>query len=155
MSMIIWLEPFFTYLETFLVLCIRLSVQPMPFIFVQEDLKRSDAPASLAFFAKFLYVCQCGVRFDEQHTLTDRRASCHFYDFSVLPFALTLFLLHGTTCLLLYHPFDVVVVRLQIRIAEVRVYPLLVVGREFGHNVDSGLSDITHILGSPPVVSLA
>ena len=31
---VIRFEPFFTYLETFLVLCIRLSVQPMPFIFV-------------------------------------------------------------------------------------------------------------------------
>ena len=35
--------------------------------------------------------------------------------------------LDGTYCLFLYHPFDVVVVCLQIRIAEVRVYPLLVV----------------------------
>ena len=62
MSMIIWLEPFFTYLETFLVLCIRLSVQPMPFIFVQEDLERSDTPASLALLAKLAHK-------DEAHRL--------------------------------------------------------------------------------------
>ena len=63
--------------------------------------------------------------------------------------------LHGTTCLFLYHPFDVVVVRLQVWAAEVRVYPLLVVSREFGHNVDFGFTDITHIFGSPSIVSLA
>ena len=75
--------------------------------------------------------------------------------FAVLSFAFTLFLLHGTTCLFLYHPFDVVVVRLQVWAAEVRVYPLLVVSREFGHNVDFGFTDITHIFGSPSIVSLA
>ena len=153
--MVIRLEPFFPDLETFLVLCIRLSVHPMPFIFVQEELKRSDAPTSLAFLAKFLHVCQCGVWFDEQHTLTDGWASCHFDNLAVLSFAFTLFLLHGTTCLFLYHPFDVVVVRLQVGVAEVPVYPLIVVSGEFRHDVDFGCTDITHILGSPSVMSLA
>ena len=71
MCMVIRLEPSFTDLETLFVLCIRLSVQPMPLVLVQEDLKRSDAPASLTFLAKFLHVCQCGVRFDKQNTLTN------------------------------------------------------------------------------------
>lgn len=83
--MVIRLEPFFTYLEALLVLYIRLSVQPMPLVLMQEDLKRSDAPTLLALLTKFLHVCQCGVRFDEQHTLTDGRASRHFYDFPFFP----------------------------------------------------------------------
>ena len=45
--------------------------------------------------------------------------------------------------------------RPQIRTAEVGIYPLFVIGGEFRNDIDSGLSDITHILGSPPVVSLA
>lgn len=127
----------------------------MSFIFVQEDLERSDAPALSAFLAKLAHVCQCGVRSDEQHTLTDGRASCHFDDFPVLGFALTFFLLHGTTCLLLDHPFDVVVMCPQVGSAEVGVYPPLVIGREFGHDVDFGLADVTHVLGYSPVMSLA
>ena len=53
------------------------------------------------------------------------------------------------------HPFDIVVVRLQFGSAEVRVYPLFVVGRKFGHNIDFGHPDVSHILGSPSVVCLA
>ena len=71
MRMVIWLEPFFAHLETFFVFLGGLSAQPMPLVLVQEDLERCDAPASLALLAKFLYVCQCRVRSDEQHTLTD------------------------------------------------------------------------------------
>ena len=62
---VIRLEPLFSYLETLLVLHFRLSAQPMPLVLVQENLKRCDAPASLALLAKFLHVCQCGIRFDE------------------------------------------------------------------------------------------
>ena len=94
MGMIIRFEPSFAYLETLPIFGFGVSAQPMPLVLVQEDLKRSDAPTLLALLTKFLHVCQCGVRFDEQHTLTDGRASRHFYDFSVLPFAFTLFLLH-------------------------------------------------------------
>ena len=41
------------------------------------------------------------------------------------------------------------------RTAEARVYPLLVIGSQFGYNVDSGLADIAHVLGSSPVMSPA
>ena len=50
---------------------------------------------------------------------------------------------------------DVVIVRLQVGIAEAGIYPLLIIGSEFGHDVDFGLADIAHILGSPSVMSLA
>nr|WP_227461798.1 hypothetical protein [Odoribacter sp. OF09-27XD] len=43
--------------------------------------------------------------------------------------------------------------RLQVRVAEAGIYPLLVVGREFGNDVDFGLADVTHILGSSSVMS--
>jgi len=39
--------------------------------------------------------------------------------------------------------------------AEVGIYPLFVVGGEFGNDIDSGLPDVTHIFGSPSVVYLA
>lgn len=45
--------------------------------------------------------------------------------------------------------------RPQIRTAEVGIYPLLVIGGEFRNDIDSGLSDVAHIFGSPSVVSLA
>ena len=45
--------------------------------------------------------------------------------------------------------------RSQIRTAEVGIYPLLVIGGEFRDYIDSGLSDIAHVFGSPPVVSLS
>ena len=38
MSMIIWFEPSVTDLEALLVFCFRLTVQPMPFVFMQENL---------------------------------------------------------------------------------------------------------------------
>ena len=125
----------------------------MTLVFVQENLKRCDAPSSLTFLAKLAHICQCGVRPDEQDTLTDWRTSCHFDDFAVLPSAFPFFLLHGTTSLFLDHLFDIVIVRLQVGVAEAGVYPLLVVGREFRHNVDFGLTDITHVLGCSPVMS--
>ena len=153
--MIVRLEPFFADLETLPVLRGRLSAQPMPLVFMQEDLERCDAPASLAFLAKFLHVCQCRVRSDEQHALTDWRASSHLGYLSVLSLAFTFLFLHGTTCLFLDHPLDVVIVRLQVGIAEAGIYPLLIIGSEFGHDVDFGLADIAHILGSSPVMSLA
>ena len=40
------------------------------------------------------------------------------------------------------------------RVRLVRVYPLLVAGGEFGYDVDSGLTDIAHVFGSPAVMSL-
>ena len=70
MRMVIRLEPPFANLETLPVLLVRLSIQPMPFVFVQEDLEWCDAPAFLALLAKFMHICQCGVRSDEQYTLT-------------------------------------------------------------------------------------
>ena len=132
-----------------------LPAQPMPLVLVQEDLERCDAPASLAFLAKFLHVCQCRVRSDEQHALTDWRTSRHFDDFPVLPFAFTFLLLHGTTGLFLDHPLDVVIVRLQFGVAKVGVYPLLVIGSEFGYDVNFGFADIAHVLGCSSVMSLA
>ena len=45
--------------------------------------------------------------------------------------------------------------RLQVGIAEARVYPLLVTGSQFGHDVDLRLADIAHVLGSSPVMSPA
>jgi hypothetical protein len=39
--------------------------------------------------------------------------------------------------------------------AEVGIYPLFVIGGKFGNDIDSGLPDITHILGSPSIVCLA
>ena len=155
MRMVIWLEPFFAHLETFFVFLGGLSAQPMPLVFVQEDLERCDAPTSLAFLAKLVHVCQCRVRSDEQHALTDWRASRHLDYLSVLSLAFTLLFLHGTTCLFLDHLLDVVIVRLQVGIAEAGIYPLLIIGSEFGHDVDFGLADIAHILGSPSVMSLA
>ena len=62
---------------------------------------------------------------------------------------------HGTTCLFLDHLLDVVIVRLQVGIAEAGIYPLLIIGSEFGHNVNLGLADITHVLGTPSIMSLA
>ena len=63
--------------------------------------------------------------------------------------------LHGTACLFFDHAFDVLIVRLQFGTAEIRIYPLFVISRKFGHDVDFGLADVAHILGSPPVMSLA
>ena len=57
------------------------------------------------------------------------------------------------SCLFLDHPLDVVIVRLQVGIAEARVYPLLVTGSQFGYDVDLRLADIAHIFGSSPVMS--
>ena len=102
-----------------------------------------------------MHICQCGVRSDEQYSLTYGGTSCHFDNLAVLPFALTLLFLHGTTSLFLDHPFDVLIVRLQFGTAEVRVYPLLVIRREFGYHIYLGFSDVAHILGSSPVMSLA
>ena len=45
--------------------------------------------------------------------------------------------------------------RPQIRAAEVGIYSLLVIGGEFRNYIDSGLSDVAHVFGSPFVVSLA
>ena len=81
--------------------------------------------------------------------------SSHFYNLSILSLALTLLFLHRSSGLFLDHPFDAVIVRLQVRTAEARVYPLLVIGSQFGYNVDSGLADIAHVLGSSPVMSPA
>ena len=124
----------------------------MSLVLVQINLERCDTPASLALITKFTHVRQCRVRSDEHHSFTYGRASCHLDDFAVLAFTLTFFLLHGTAGLLLYHPFYVVVVLLQIGAAEVPVYPLLVTGGEFGNDIDSGLGNITHVLACPPVM---
>ena len=70
-----------------------------------------------------------------------------------LPKPFTLLLLHRTACLFLDHPLDVVIVRLQVGIAEARAYPLLVTGSQFGYDVDLRLADIAHVLGSSPVMS--
>ena len=155
MGMVIRFEPPFAYLETLPVLRSRLSVQPMPLVLVQEDLKRCDAPTPLALLAKPTHIRQRSIRSDEQYTLTDGRASRHLDNFSVLPFALTLLFLHGTACLFFDHAFDVLIVRLQFGTAEIRIYPLFIIGCKFGHDVDFGLADIAYILGSPPVMSLA
>jgi hypothetical protein len=155
MSVIIRLEPLSSNLETLPVFGFGLSAQPMSFIFVQEDLQRSNTPALFALLAKFTHICQCGVWPDEQYTFTDWRTSCHFDYFAVLAFAFTLFLLHGTTCLFLDHAFDVIIVRPQVGSAEAGIYPLFVVDREFRNDIDFGLADVTHILGSPTVMSLA
>ena len=69
--MVIRFEPLAIDLETLLVLSFGLSAQPMPLVLVQEDLKRSDALTLLAFLTKLAHICQCGVRSDEQDTLTD------------------------------------------------------------------------------------
>ena len=72
MSVIIRLEPLSINLETLPIFGFGLSAQPMSFIFVQEDLQRSNTPALFALLAKFMHICQCGVRSDEQYPLTDR-----------------------------------------------------------------------------------
>jgi len=155
MGMVIRLEPSFADFENLPVFHFRLTVQPVPLVLVQEDLERSDSPTSLALLAKLTYICQCRVRSDEQHALTDWRASRHLGDFPVPAFAFTLLLLHRTSCLFLDHSLDVVIVRLQVGVAEARVYPLLVTGSQFGHDVDLRLADIAHVLGSSPVMSPA
>ena len=53
------------------------------------------------------------------------------------------------------HLLDIVIMSSQFGSAEVGIYPLLVIGSQFGYNVDSGLADIAHILGSSPVMSPA
>lgn len=130
MGMVIRLEPSFADFETLPIPGFGLSAKLVPLILVQEDLERSDAPASLALLAKLAYICQCRVRSDEQHALTDWRASRQLGDFSVPAFAFTLLLLHRTSCLFLDHPLDVVIVRLQVGIAEAWVYPLFVIRGE-------------------------
>ena len=85
--MVIRLEPSFADFETLPVFRFRLTVQPVSLVLVQEDLERSDAPASLALLAKLAHICQCRVRSDEQHALTDWRASSHLGDFPVLAFS--------------------------------------------------------------------
>ena len=37
---------------------------------------------------------------------------------------------------------------------QVGIYPLLIIGGEFWNHIGSGLSDVAHVFGSPPVVSL-
>ena len=71
MGMIVRLEPSVPDLEAFPVFRFRLTVQPMPFILVQEDLQRCDAPASLTLFTEFAYISQCGIRSDEQYSFTN------------------------------------------------------------------------------------
>src|SRR5699024_9589915 len=87
MGMIVRLEPSVPDLETFLVFRFRLTVQPMPFILVQEDLQRCDSPASLTFLTEFTHVCQCGVRPDKQHSFTYGGASRNLDCLAVLAFA--------------------------------------------------------------------
>ena len=126
--MIVRLEPSVPNLEAFLVFRFRLTVQPMPFVLVQEDLQRCDSPPSLTLFTEVTYVCQCGVRPDKQHTFTYGGASRNFDYLAVLAFAFPFLFLHGTSGLFLYHISDIVIMRPQIRTAEVGIYPLLVVG---------------------------
>ena len=102
-----------------------------------------------------VYKRQCGVWSDEQHTFTDWRTPCHFDYFSVLAFAFTFFLLHGTSGLFLDHLLNLVIMSSKFGSAEVVIFPLFVVGGKFGNDIDSGLPDVTHILGSPSVVRLA
>ena len=103
---------------------------------------------SLVLLVKLAHICQCRVRSDKQHALTDWRAFRHLGDLPVLSFLFMLLLLHRTVCLFLDHPLDVVIVRLQVGIAEARGYSLLVTGSQLGHDVDLRLADITHVLGS-------
>ena len=100
-------------------------------------------------------IIQGGIYFDKQYPFTDRRTTCYFNNLSVLAFALTFLLLHGTPCLFLDHTLDIVIMCLQTDIAEVRIYPLLVIGREFGNDIDFGVPNVTHVFGSPAVMSLA
>ena len=155
MGMIIRLKPLFTDLETLPIPGFGLSTKPVSLVLMQEDLERCNTPASLALLTKLSYICQCCIWSDEQYSLTDWRTSSHFYNLSILSLALTLLFLHRSSGLFLDHPFDAVIVRLQVRTAEARVYPLLVIGSQFGYNVDSGLADIAHVLGSSPVMSPA
>ena len=74
---------------------------------------------------------------------------------AVLAFALPFLFLHGTSGLFLDHLLDIVIMSSQFGSAEVGIYPLFVIGGKFGNDIDSGLPDITHILGSPSVVCLA
>ncbi|EFB92430.1 hypothetical protein HMPREF0648_1598 [Prevotella bivia JCVIHMP010] len=152
--MIVRLEPSVPDFEAFPVFRFRLTVQPMPFILVQEDLQRCDSPASLTLLTEFTHVCQCGVRPDKQHSFTYGGASRNLDYFTVLAFAFTLLFLHGTSGLFLYHLSDIVIMHPQIRTAEVGIYPLLIIGGEFWNHIGSGLSDVAHVFGSPPVVSL-
>ena len=153
--MIVRLEPSATDFETFLIACIGFAREPMPFILVHENLHRCDSPTLVTFITKSAKITQSGVSLDKQYTLTDGRTTCHFDNLSVLAFPFTFLFLHGTSGLFLDHAFDVVIMRLQTDIAEVRIYPLLVIGREFGNDIDFGVADITHVFGSPAVMSLA
>ena len=83
------------------------------------------------------------------------RASRNLDYFAVLAFAFPFLFLHGTSGLFLYYLFDIGIMHPQIRAAEVGIYSLLVIGGEFRNYIDSGLSDVAHVFGSPPVVSLA
>ena len=109
----------------------------------------------MALLTKLSYICQCGVRSDEQYSLTDWRASSYFYNLPILSLAFSLLFLHRSSGFFLDHPFDIFIVRLQVRTAEARVYPLLVIRSQFGYDVDLRLADIAHILGSSPVMSPA
>ena len=83
------------------------------------------------------------------------RASRNLDYFAVLAFAFPFLFLHGTSGLFLYYLSDIVIMRPQIRTAEVGIYPLFVIGGEFRNDIDSGLSDVAHVFGSPSVMSLA
>ena len=155
MGVIVRLEPSATDFETLLIACIGFAREPMPFILVHENLYRSDTPTLFAYNTKSAKIIQGGIRLDKQYTFTDGRTSCYLDNLSVLAFPFTFLLLHGTPGLFLDHPFDVVIMRLQSDIAETGIYPLLVIGREFGYDIDFGVPDVTHVFGSPAVMSLA
>ena len=108
-------------------------------------------PSVFGTLHQFAYICQCGVRSDKQYSFTDGEH----------PATLIIF-----RSFLLRSRFPAWHVRsfpwpsawychneFAVRVAEVGIYPLFVIGGKFGNDIDSGLADITHVFGSSPVVS--
>ena len=153
--MVVRFEPSVPNFEALLIACIGFAREPMPFILVYENLYRSDTPTLFAYITKSAKIIQGGICFDKQYSFTDGRAPGHLDNLSVFAFAFTFLFLHRTPGLFLNHTLDVVIMRLQSDIAETGIYPLLVIGREFGYDIDFGVPDVTHVFGSPAVMSLA
>ena len=128
----------------------------MPLVTVDEDLQCRDSPTLLTHLAETAQLLHRGIILDYHDTLFERSAAAHDGHLPGLPVhTLTVFGLHGATCLFLYHHGYLIVSVGQCRVFKFRCYPCLVSGHEFGTDVELFLIDTGEVFGFPPVVFLA
>lgn len=128
----------------------------MPLVTVDEDLQSRDTPPLLTHLAETAQLLHRGIILDYHDTLLERSAAAHDGHLpGLLVHTLPVFGLHRPTCLFLYHRGYLIVAFRQRSAAEIRCYPCLVSGHEFGTDVELFLIDTGEVFGFPPVVFLA